>query len=110
MLDEEISGKSRTSESDNQGPIEIELSLKPAYEENDRGDILADQNELIDDSYQETPRAAESTKGRGRPRKIMTGLPGRPRKLYKQPKLLQEETEEFANLVEIPLHEALQRP
>lgn len=53
----------------------------------------------------------EPRKARGRPRKILTGLRGRPRKEYQVADFnTVDQVEEFVNLAEIPIHKAMQGP
>uniref|UniRef100_A0A6V7IJ77 Retrovirus-related Pol polyprotein from transposon TNT 1-94 n=1 Tax=Bracon brevicornis TaxID=1563983 RepID=A0A6V7IJ77_9HYME len=72
---------------------ELNHQLNPA--DDFPGDLRNEQNQPI----QETKR------GRGRPRIIRTGGPGRPKKVYH--KQNEEANNDFVGLAEIPVHEAL---
>lgn len=86
---------------------EVELSI--LGENNDRDEKVDDQ---IDEDRNEDPidvPQIATKRGRGRPRKVMTGLRGRPKKLFKESNAAMEEAE-FAYLAEMPFNESIKGP
>jgi len=71
---------------------------------------LVDENDHIQNDYQETPQGTEPRRGRGRPKKMLTGLRGRPRKLFNLSKPPTEEQTQFAYMAEVSLQEAIRGP
>lgn len=78
-------------------------------------DINAEPRPECHGHDQEEPMPAamnEPRRGRGRPKKIMTGNRGRPRKQYQvaDDVNIAEQVEEFGGLAEIPIHDAIKGP
>jgi len=71
---------------------------------------LVNKNDNIQNDYQETPQGTEPRRGRGRPKKMLTGLRVRRRKLFNLSKLPTEEQTQFAYIAEVSLQEAIRGP
>lgn len=91
--------------------IDVELIQSSEHNNDDREDLEPLMNDSEEESHglESDDRAHEPRRGRGRPRRIMTGRPGRPRKIYSitpQP----EEATHYAFLTETPIKQAMASP
>lgn len=91
---------------------EVEIPVTPDDDDADSIDEVDDQIADVQEVDQNTQFEVVAKRGRGRPRKEMAGLRGRPKRIYQvaNDRVPTIEEAEFAYLAEVPINQSLSGP